>query len=145
MTEEIKYGRRKPKNGDSFYCINSINNICYDSWGDSFQDEDMWGVGNVFLTPAAAERAMKWHRLHVALMDRAAQDWPDGYKTTEDAFVLSLNEVPETSEIDTFAISGCSLPNVPLFATYFSALKAAEEILGEDAEFYFTFDRNRNW
>lgn len=122
-----------PKKEDGYFCSESNGRVSLSYWDNDDLDRARLDQGNVFRTQEAAEARVKWNRLHTAMM-RASDEWVTGKEQYAPVWDRKGNEPEFTSWLWNY------YANRPYFNTESACDKAVKEILGDDAEFYLTYD-----
>lgn len=135
LAELDKVGDGRPRIGKEYWHVTGDGYVCLEEWSGNWLDDGRWEHGNVYLTKEATEEAAKWQKLHTAMM-RAA----DGWETGKGNYYPQWAHNDGVVDVDGYKIF--QAPNTPYFRTEEAAEKAVKDILGDDAEFYLTYEGN---
>lgn len=119
--------------GVEYWCVRDDGEVCYDIEEDNIIDSNRHKTGNYLRTREEAEQARdashKWRKLHRKMMlasdgfVKGENNWCGAWKYDKAAPIWTARQQPQTA----------------YFRDPEALEKAVEEILGGDAEFYFTF------
>ena len=127
FVENIGNPKPWPQYGDEYEYIN--NDVYFSIYINNKIDVTRKSTGNIFKV-GEGRTHLKWRKLHQSMLN-ADDGWKDGvasYYLTWDTGIMYVSRYV------------CKAPNTPYFDSECKAKKAAEEILGDDAEFYLTYD-----
>lgn len=125
-----------PREKDEYWMITPAGNVVDEGWCDVLTDERRRAQGNVFRTKEAAEAQAKWNKLHIAL-HRAAGEHQGDYWDFRFVPMWSAGD----KNITTRRESEACTHDAPWFSEKSTARLITRQILGDDAEFYFTHKR----